>query len=192
MGARGEGFVPAAVSNRHVHLDQAAADALFGAGYKFNKLKDLSQPGQYAFEEVVTIEGPKGRLKLRVLGPLRDNTQAELSVTDARGIGIVPVVRLSGELKGTPGATLEGPAGSIKLSSGVIVAARHLHISAEQAAIFGLKDKDVVRLLAGGERGAVLERVVVRAGSGHELELHIDFDEANCALINTGDILKIV
>ena len=186
------GFVPAAVSNSHVHLDRESVDALFGKGYELQKLKDISQPGQYACNEFVTLEGPKRPLKLRVLGPLRNETQVELSATDARGAGIAPVVRLSGDLKGTPGALLKGPVGAIKINSGVIVAARHLHLNSEQSRAFGLRDGDRVRLAAKGERGIVLENVIVRAGEGHELDLHIDFDEANSAMINNGDLLKVV
>ena len=184
-------YVPVAVSNRHVHLDAQTTEALFGPGYTPQKQKDLSQPGQYACREVVTLEGPKGSLPLRVLGPARKETQVELSVTDAIRVGVPPVVRLSGDLAGTPGVALTGPVGTVRLRRGVIVAARHLHISAEQATVYGLADGDMVRLSAEGPRGVVLENVVVRAGDGHELEAHIDFDEANCALIGSGDLLKL-
>ena len=187
-----DGFVPVAVSNRHVHLDQKTADSLFGVGYKFKKQKDLSQPGQYACEEFVDIKGTKGTLKLRVLGPIRNKTQVELSVTDARSAGIATSLRLSGDLDGTPGAKLIGPKGSVELKQGVIVAARHLHMSNSQAFIYGVKDNDSVRLQQEGFRRIVLENVIVRTGDGHELELHIDFDEANCAMISNGDLLRIV
>jgi len=175
-----------------VHLDRKTIDALFGAGYILKKLKNLLQPGQYVCEEFVTLEGPKGRLKLRVLGPVRGETQVELSITDVRSIGLTPSLRLSGDLAGTPGAVLAGSAGHVQLRQGVIVAARHLHISAKQAEIYGLADGDSVRLQAEGPRGAILDHVVVRAGDGHDLELHIDFDEANCAMIGNGDLLKII
>ena len=190
--ARHEAYVPAAVSNRHAHLDQKTVNALFGDEYILKKHKDLSQPGQYACEEFVTLEGPKGSLSLRALGPVRPETQVELSVSDARGVGVNPELRLSGDLSGTPGAALIGPAGRVRLERGVIVAARHLHISPKQAEAYGLQDGDRVRLLAEGPRGVVLENVVVRAGDGHDLELHIDFDEANCAMIVNGSLLKII
>ena len=187
-----EGFIPVAVSNRHVHLSKQAVETLFGTGYMLNKQKDLSQPGQFACEETVTLEGPKGNLKLRVLGPARSETQVELSVTDARSVGIEPTLKLSGDLANTPGATLLGPGGQITLNNGVIVAMRHVHMSARQAAVYKIKDGGTINLRAEGKRGIVLENVVVRVGDGHDLELHLDFDEANCAMIQTGDLLKIV
>jgi len=188
----GEGFVPAAIYGRHIHLDQKTADCLFGTGYLFTRYKELSQPGQYACEETVAVVGPKETLTVRVLGPLRREAQIEISITDASKSGVEPVVRMSGELKGSPGARIIGPAGETTLQSGVIVAARHLHMSKAQADGYGLKNGDTVDLRSDGCRGIVFERVVVRSGMGHELELHIDFDEANCAQIKTGDLLKIV
>ena len=188
----GEGFIPAAVSNRHVHLSNEAVEVLFGKGYQLNKQKDLSQPGQFACAETVTLEGPAGSLKLRVLGPARGETQVELSVTDAKSAGIKPVVRLSGDLENTPPAKLIGPFGQFLLSSGVIIAMRHAHMSSEQAGVYGIKDGDTINLRAEGKRAVILENVIVRAGQGHDLELHIDFDEANSAMIQNGDLLKIV
>ena len=188
----GEGFIPAAISNRHVHLSQQAVEVLFGKGYLLNKQKDLSQPGQFACKESVTLEGPKGELTLRVLGPARSETQAELSVTDARFVGIDPVLRLSGDLTNTPGAKLFGPSGHLLLNSGVIVAKRHVHLSDPQAEVYRIKDGEMINLRAEGKRGITLENVIVRVGMGHDLELHLDFDEANCAMIQNGDLLKIV
>ena len=192
MQEKSEGFVPAAVSNRHVHLSGQAVEVLFGKGYILNKQKDLSQPGQFACNETVMLEGPKGNLKLRVLGPARNETQVELAVTDARSAGIEPVLKLSGDLANTPGAKLIGPSGQILLNNGVIVAMRHVHMSDGQAAVYGIKDGDKINLRAEGKRGIILENIIVRVGQGHDLELHIDFDEANCAMINSGDLLKIV
>ena len=192
MRKSGEGFIPAAVSNRHVHLSGQDVESLFGKGYILTKQKDLSQPGQFACTETVTLEGPKGKLKLRVLGPARNETQAELSVTDARNAGIEPVLRLSGDLADTPSAKLVGPSGHVMMKSGVIVAMRHVHMSVGQAEIYGIKDGDMINLRAEGKRGIVLENVIVRVGEGHDLELHLDFDEANCAMIQSGDLLKIV
>ena len=187
----GQAFVPVAVSNRHIHIDAKTLDALFGPGYLPQKLKDLSQPGQYACRETVTLEGPKGRLALRLLGPVRPETQVELSVTDAIGVGIAPTVRLSGDLAGTPGCVLSGPFGRATLERGVIVAARHLHMSAEQARDYQLKDGDSIALAAERARGVSFENVAVRVGDRHEMEVHLDFDEANCALLRNGDLLKI-
>ena len=192
MRRSGEGFIPAAISNRHAHLSEQAVDILFGKGYILNKQKELSQPGQFACAETVTLEGPKGKLRLRVLGPARKETQAELSITDARSVGIEPVLRLSGDLANTPGAKLIGPSGHLLIDNGVIVAMRHVHMSAEQAEVYGIKDGGMINLRADGKRGIILENNIVRVGKGHDLELHLDFDEANCAMIQNGDLLKIV
>ena len=189
----GRGFVPVGISNRHVHLTQAAVELLFGPGHQLTPMKALSQPGQFACEEKVVVEGPKGKLNgVRVLGPVRKDTQVELSVTDAFAVGIKPAVRMSGDIAGTPGCRLTGPAGSLELKEGVIVAARHLHISPEQAAVYGLKSGDQVRLRSEGPRAVVFEHVAVRSGPGHDLEVHIDFDEANCAQMRNGDLLEII
>jgi len=189
----GQGFLPAAISNRHLHLSKADVDALFGTGYKLRPMKPLSQPGQYACEETVTVVGPKGKLaKVRVLGPERKETQVELSATDAVKLGVKPVVRMSGDIKNTPGCTIEGPAGSVTIPNGVIVAARHLHISDKQAAVYGLTDGAVIRVKTQGERSVVFENVVVRVNKDFDLELHFDFDEANATLMKNGDLVEIV
>ncbi|MEA4911343.1 MAG: phosphate propanoyltransferase [Oscillospiraceae bacterium] len=189
----GQGFLPAAVSNRHLHLTRADVDRLFGAGYKLTPKSALSQPGQFACEETVTVIGPKGKLeKVRVLGPERPETQIELSISDAFKIGIQPVVRMSGDIKNTPGATIEGPCGQVAVPNGVIVAARHLHLSDAQAAVFGLRSGDVIRVKTAGERAVVFENVRVRVNKNFDMELHFDFDEANCTGLRNGDIVEIV
>ena len=186
-------FVPVASSARHVHLCRADVERLFGAGYQLQRLKDLSQPGQFACKEQVTVVGPRGQLeRVRVLGPERKATQVEVSLTDTFGLGIKAPVRMSGKTQGTPGCKLVGPAGSIELSEGVIVAARHLHLSAAQAALFGLKDGQTVRLRAEGERATVLENVIVRAGNGHDMEVHIDTDEANAIAMAGSTMMEIL
>lgn len=186
-------YVPAAVSGRHVHLCRADADALFGAGHTLTRMKDLVQPGQYACEERVTLAGPKGRIEgLRVLGPARPDTQVEISQTDSYRVGIPPAVRMSGHIAGTPGCTLIGPKGEVRLDRGVIVAARHLHISAAQAAAYGVANGQVVSVRKSGDREVVFGNVAVRAGEGHELEMHIDTDEANAAGLTCGELLEIV
>ena len=186
-------FVPVASSARHVHLCRADVERLFGAGYRLQRLKDLSQPGQFACKEQVTVVGPRGQLeRVRVLGPERKATQVEVSLTDTFGLGIKAPVRMSGKTQGTPGCKLVGPAGSIELSEGVIVAARHLHLSAAQAALFGLKDGQTVRLRAEGERATVLENVIVRAGDGHDMEVHIDTDEANAIAMAGSTMMEIL
>lgn len=189
----GKGYVPCGISNRHIHLSQKDLEALFGAGYQLTKIKDLSQPKQFASKELVTVVGPKGEIgKIRVLGPVRPKTQIEISLTDSFVLGIKAPVRMSGELDGTPGAVIRGPAGSITVPEGVIIAARHLHLSAPEAAVYGLKDKDVVSLKSTGERSVVFENVLVRCGSAHELEFHVDTDEGNAAGLKNGSLLEIV
>lgn len=188
-----EYYIPAAVSARHIHLSTADRDALFGPGYVLKKLRPLSQPGQYACEEKLAIVGPKGRIDgVRILGPERPDTQVEVSMTDTFALGIAPVVRMSGDIAGTPGCKLVGPKGEIALEKGVIVAARHLHMAAEEAAAYGLKNGDIVSACKRGVRATVLGSILVRAGEGHSLELHIDTDEANAAAIKTGDLLELV
>lgn len=186
-------YLPAAVSNRHIHLSQDALDILFGKGYTLKQFKPLSQPGQYACEEKLTLVGLKSRIDgIRILGPVRPTTQVEISLTDAFGLGIKPVVRMSGNKIDTPGGTLIGPVGEYALPDGVIVSQCHLHASKEQAAWYGLKDGDFVSVRKSGARTVVFENIPVRAGDTHSLELHFDTDEANAALISTGDLLELI
>jgi putative phosphotransacetylase len=191
--AKSSYFVPAAVSNRHIHLSQDALDALFGKGYTLKQFKPLSQPGQFACEEKLTFVGPKSRFDgIRILGPVRPATQVEISLTDSYALGIKPVVRMSGDIKDTPGGKLIGPYGEYDLTCGVIVSQCHLHASKEQAAWYGLKDGDMICVRKRGGRTVVFENVLVRAGDTHSLELHFDTDEANAALINNDDLLELV
>ncbi|MBE5035265.1 PduL/EutD family phosphate acyltransferase [Gallibacter intestinalis] len=170
------------LSNKHLHLSQEHIEALFGKGHELTPTKDLVQPGQFACEEKVDIVGPKKTLTgIRVLGPARKETQVELALTDARTIGIKVPVRESGKLEGTPGCKLVGPCGEVELDHGVIAALRHVHLSAAQAEEAGVKDKDVISIKIGGERGLVFDNVLVRAGEGHEREVHLDTDEGNAA-----------
>lgn len=193
MLKEGRKFVPVASSNKHIHLSRADVERLFGEGYKLKELRPLSQPGQFACEETLTFEGSKGQLKkMRVLGPERSETQVELAVTDCFKAGVKPVVRMSGDLAGSPGGKLIGPKGEVVLDKGVIVAARHLHMSGPQAEKFGLKNGDVIKLQKGGERPVIFDKVIVRAGKSHEMEVHVDTDEANAALIKNGDLLEII
>jgi putative phosphotransacetylase len=186
-------YVPAAVSARHVHLCRGDVEALFGKGYRLRKLKDLSQPGQFACEERVALTGPKGTIeKVRVLGPERRETQVEISVTDSFKAGIEPVVRMSGNIEGTPGGKLSGPAGEVTLQRGVIAAARHLHMSPEEAAMYGLKSGDIVSVKKAGAREMIFGNVIVRSGEGHSLEMHIDTDEANAAGMLCGELLELI
>ncbi len=189
----GKIFVPVASSARHIHLCRADVEKLFGKGYQLQEFKKLSQPGQFACKEQVTVVGPKGQLqKVRVLGPERPDTQVEIALTDSFALGIRPPVRMSGKTAGTPGCTLVGPAGSAEVKEGVIVAARHLHLSSEQAALFGLKDGQVVKLRSEGERAVIFDQVVVRAGKGHDMEVHIDTDEANCIAMGPSPMMEVL
>lgn len=192
--ARGEYYVPAAASARHIHLSAKDVATLFGEGYALQPMRPLTQPGQFAAEEKVDIVGPRGSITgVRVLGPARKETQIELSVTDAIKLGFKQVVRMSGAaLMETPGAKLVGPKGSVELPQGVIIAARHLHISKEEAAAYGLKDGQIVSVKKSGIRETTFGNVVVRSGDGHSLEVHLDTDEANAALLSNGDLLEII
>ncbi|WP_442871592.1 PduL/EutD family phosphate acyltransferase [Aminipila sp.] len=181
------------LSNKHVHLSEKHIEALFGAGHKLTPTKDLVQPGQFACEEKVDIVGPKAALKgIRVLGPARPETQVELAMTDARSIGIKAPVRESGKLEGTPGCKLIGPCGEVELEHGVMVALRHVHLSAAQAEEAGVKDKDIVSIKIEGERGLVFDNVLVRAGDKHEREVHLDTDEGNAAGCGPDSVCTII
>ncbi len=185
--------VPVGLSNKHLHLSVADLEALFGKGYTLTPLKPLKQPGQYASEEKVDIVGPKGTLKaVRILGPVRKETQVELAMTDARAIGVSAPVKESGKLEGTPGLKLMGPAGEIEIDYGAIVALRHIHLSTEQAKEAGVKDKQMVSLRFGGERGLVFDNVLIRSGEGHDSEIHLDTDEGNAAGLKNGDLGEII
>ena len=186
-------YAPVGISNRHVHLSEKDLAALFGPGYQLTPIKPLSQPEQFASKETVTVVGPKGKIeKMRVLGPVRGQTQIEISITDSFTLGVTPSIRMSGKLADTPGAKIIGPAGEITVNEGVIVAARHLHMSARQAEVYGLQNGQTVGLRVPGERALVFEHVVVRCGDGHELEVHLDVDEANAAKLKNNDILEII
>jgi putative phosphotransacetylase len=193
LARRGAYYVPVAVSARHVHLSRKDFETLFGPGVSMTRLKDLSQPGQFASEQTVEVAGPKGSFKkVRVLGPERNETQVEISVTDSFTLGLKPEIRMSGNTAGTPGCTLTGPAGTVELSRGVIVAARHVHMSEEQAAVYGVKDGDVIAVKTPAPREALVGGIVVRCGRGHDLEVHLDTDEANGNGILCGTILEAV
>jgi putative phosphotransacetylase len=170
------------LSNKHIHLNAEDIEKLFGKDYKLTVFKELGQPGQYACEEKVDVVGPKGSLKgIRILGPARPETQVELAMTDARAIGINAPVRESGKLEGTPGCRLVGPCGEIGIDHGVVVALRHVHLSESQAKEAGVKDKDIVSLKIEGERGMIMNNVLIRSGEGHLREIHLDTDEGNAA-----------
>lgn len=193
LAAQGSKFVPVGVSARHVHLSEKDLNLLFGPGYRLQVHKPLVQPGQFAAKERVCVLGPKGEINgVRVLGPVRGETQVEMAFSDLRRLGIAGVVRDSGSLEGTPGCVLRGPAGQITISKGVIVARRHLHLSSGQAVQYGLKDGQLITLRADGPRPGTLEGVLCRVGDKHELELHLDTDEANAICAGDDDLLEVV
>lgn len=169
-------------SARHVHLTAEAVETLFGKGHTLTNKKNLSQPGQFACEEKVTVIGPKGAIKASVLGPERKANQVELSLTDARTVGLAGVpVRESGDIAGSVGCVLEGPCGKIELAEGVIAAKRHIHMTTADAEVFGVKDKDIVSVKLDTSRPLIFGDVVVRVSDSYALAMHIDTDEANAA-----------
>jgi acetate kinase len=175
------------VSAHHIHLTQEHVEALFGPRHQLTKHADLSQPGQYACKEQLTIVGPKGRIeRVRVLGPARKYTQVEIAMTEQFKLGVHPPIRESGDIADTPGCTLEGPAGSVKLERGVICALRHVHMTPEDALRYGVRDKSFVRVRVAGDRELIFGDVLVRVDSSFALAMHIDTDEANAANVQTG------
>lgn len=180
-------------SARHVHVTKEDLETLFGAGYELTVKKMLSQPGQFASNERVTVVGPKKQLaNVSILGPVRSATQVELSLTDARSIGIVAPVRESGDIAGSAGCTLIGPAGEVTITEGVIAAKRHIHMTPESAAEAGVSDKEIVKVATGGNgRKVIFDDVVIRVSDKFSTAMHIDTDESNAAGGPTeGEIVK--
>lgn len=189
-----KGFlVPVGVSARHVHLTQEHVEVLFGKGYQLTKKKDL-MGGQFASNEQVTIVGLKLRAieNVRILGPVRKQTQVEISATDARTLGIKAPIRESGNVAGSAPIALVGPKGALYLKEGCIIAMRHIHMSPKDAEAAGLKNGDVVSVKADNERGTIFNHVVIRVNPSFTLEMHIDTDEANAADIKQGDTVTIM
>ncbi|MBO8160770.1 MAG: phosphate propanoyltransferase [Thermosipho sp. (in: Bacteria)] len=184
----------AGVSNRHVHLSKEDVEILFGKGYQLTPIKDLGQPGQFACQETVIIAGPKGAIeRVRVLGPERKETQVEISLTDAFKLGVIPPVRDSGDLEGTPGIVIIGPKGSVVKEKGVIIAKRHIHMHPTDAEKYGVKDKDIVKVIVDKPgRRVIFDDVLIRVSEKYALEFHVDTDEANAALLKTGDLVYII
>lgn len=181
--------VPIGVSNRHIHLSQEDVYRLFGRGYQLNKLKDLSQPGQFAAKETVTLIGPKGKIKdVRILGPSRSETQIEVSLYDGYTLGIKPPIRHSGDIIGSPGVTVQGPRGRMHLTQGLICASRHIHMHSSDALKFGVVDGELVSVEIYSARPITFHEVLIRVSPTYKLEMHIDLDEANAAGIQNGDI----
>lgn len=181
-------------SARHVHLSKETVEVLFGEGYELTKKKDLSQPGQYACEERVTIVGPKKELAgVSILGPVRKADQVELSATDARSIGLPIAIKESGDLAGTPGCKIVGPKGEVEVKEGVIVAKRHIHMTTKDAEECGVENGQIVGVKVENEyRSLVFGDVVVRVRDDFALAMHIDTDESNAACVAPGTMGEII
>ena len=185
--------LPIALSNKHIHVSQKDLDILFGEGYELTKFKDLSQPGQYACVEKVDVVGSKNTLRgVRILGPVRPDTQFEISVSDAFTLGVNPLVRNSGDIANTPGAKLVGPKGEVDIDKGVIVAARHIHMHTTDGEDYGVSDNEVVSVKVSGPRGLVFDNVLVRVHKTYALEMHVDVEEGNAAGIKNGDLVELL
>ena len=196
--------IPVGVSNRHFHLSQADLEKLFGPGYQLTKLREVSQKGQYATQETLSVTGPKGKIdNIRIVGPARGMTQLEVSRSDAILLGVDPPVRYSGDLSGTPGVKVVGPKGEVVLTEGVIIPQRHIHMSPGDARVFGVKDRDrvIVAPVSSGaakagklseDRTVEFENVLIRVHPSFVLDFHIDTDEANAAGLRSGDQVHMV
>lgn len=181
------GTVPVEASGRHIHLSQADLDKLFGKGYQLTKKKDISQPGQFLCEERVTLVGPRGEISnVAVLGPVRKETQIELSITDCRMLGVKPVVNMSGNLEGAETVTVINGERTLEAKSAVIVAKNHVHMTPEDAKAYGVMDGQLINIRVGSERPVVFENVPVRVSDTAKLAFHIDFDEANACGYSDG------
>ena len=189
-----KGEVPVGVSNRHIHLSKADLATLFGEGYELTPLKELSQPGQYACKELLTIVGPSLRPieNVRVLGPVRGKSQVEISATDSYVLKVKPPVRESGNIAGSAAVRIIGPKGVVELDEGCIIANRHIHMSPSDAVLFGVADGDYVTVDAEGKRRTRWYDVQVRVHKDFRLEMHVDTDDANAAGIGNGFKVKVV
>lgn len=188
-----ESFVELEASGRHVHLSREAIDYLFGPGYQLTKAKDLSQPGQFACKERITIKGPKGKFEnVVILGPERKASQVEVSLTDAVVLGEKVPVRESGHIEGTPGITLIHKDRELTLDKGLIVAKRHIHVSPEDAEKLQVKNHEMVQVKVFGERSLIFDEVVIRISPNYRTFMHIDFDEANACGFKKGMIVKVI
>ena len=186
-----QAFIPLEASGRHVHLTKAEALTLFG--HALTPKRPLSQPGQYLSDQRLTLIGPKGRIEnVAVLGPERKEGQVEISLTDGKALGITPPVRLSGDIRDTPGITLEGPKGTVTLPRGLIVAKRHIHLTPAAAQKFGVRDRQVVALQTFTSRSCIFQDVIVRVDEQFSPAVHLDYDEANACGFTNGDWGRIL
>jgi putative phosphotransacetylase len=182
-------------SAHHVHVTRETLDVLYGKGHQLTNKKDLSQPGQFACTEKVTVVGPRGEMTMSILGPERPDDQVEVSLTDARKLGIAAPIKESGDVAGTPGCILRGPEGEVEIAQGVIAAQRHVHLDPKTAEEFGLKDKEIVSVKVGEGTGraTVFGDVVIRVSPKYAPAMHIDTDESNAAGLGgtvDGEIIK--
>lgn len=181
------------ISARHAHLSDADLETLFGEGYKLTPKKDLSQPGQYACEEKITVRGARGELKMSVLGPTRKATQVELSLTDARTVGVKALIRESGDIAGTSGITIIGPCGEVELKEGAIAAKRHIHMTTKDAEYYGVTNGQIVEVKVETDgRTTTFGDTVVRVSDSYALAMHIDTDEANAAGVSGSALGEII
>ena len=192
--ANDEGDIPVGVSNRHIHLSREHLDVLFGQGYELTPIKELSQPGQYACRELLTIVGPSLRPieNVRVLGPVRRESQVEISMTDSYTLKVKPPVRESGAISGSAPVTIIGPRGVVSLSEGCIIANRHIHMSEDEGRAFGVRDGEYVDVELNGERRSLFYDVQIRVHKDFRLEMHIDTDDANAAGVGNGFKAKLI
>ena len=189
-----DGDIPVGISNRHIHLSKEHLEILFGAGYELTHLKDLSQPGQYACKELLTIVGPSLRPieNVRVLGPIRSASQVEISMTDSYQLKVKPPVRESGKIEGSAPITIIGPKGVVTLKEGCIIANRHIHMHTKDAEVFGVKDGDYVTIDVNGKRRTRWYDVQIRVSDKFSLEMHVDTDDANAVGIGNGSKVKLI
>ena len=186
--------IPVEISNHHVHLTRDSLDILYGKDYELTKLRDLSQPGEFASNEQVSLVGANMKIieKVRILGPLREYTQAELSITDGYFLGLDLPTRISGNTKDSPPITFIGPKGVLSLPEGAIRAARHIHMTPKDAEYYGVKDEDRVKVEVSGEHGVIYKDVVIRVSSKSKLTLHLDTDEANAGNLKGSGLARIL
>lgn len=185
--------IPVSISARHIHVNREALDILYGEGYELTVYRELSQPGQYASNEQLNLVGPKGMFSnVRILGPLRKDNQVEVSMTDARKLGIKPPVRSSGDIEGSAPVILIGPCGSVTLKEGCIIAERHIHMSPLDANYYGVQDNENVMVKVHNQKGGILDNVTVRVRDDFELDMHIDTDDANAFLIKNSDWVELI
>lgn len=186
-------MIPIGISARHVHVSKEDLERLFGKGYELTHYKNLSQPGQFAAQEKLDIIGPKGKISsVRILGPIRSESQVEVAYSDLRTLGVSTEVRSSGDIRNTPGITLKGPQGEITLLKGLIIAERHIHMTPLDAKLYGVSNGEKVSLIVEGVKAGVLDNITIRVSENYALDCHLDTDDANAFIIRQGQKLKMI